>query len=55
MGWSDLSQRLYITGAYLVAILVPLCEFFCFNDLRAEKSEMILNSGRLPHGQFQKP
>jgi hypothetical protein len=33
LGWSELFQRLYITGAYLVAILVPFLNLFDFNDL----------------------
>jgi hypothetical protein len=32
-GWSDSFQRLYITGAYLIAIKWPFYEFFIFSAL----------------------
>jgi len=32
MGWSEFFQRLYITGVYLVAILMPLLISLDFND-----------------------
>jgi hypothetical protein len=37
LGWSELFQRLYITGAYLIAILMPLLIFLDFNDFRIKK------------------
>jgi Ca2+/Na+ antiporter len=40
LGWSELFQRLYITGAYLIAILMPLLIFFDFNDFRIKKRKI---------------
>jgi hypothetical protein len=34
LGWSELFQRRFITGAYLIAIMVPIWLLFYFNDLR---------------------
>jgi hypothetical protein len=40
MGWSELFQRLYITGTFLLAILMPLMTFLDFNDFRIKKWKM---------------
>jgi len=45
LGWSDLFQRLYITGAYLIAIAGPLYEIFIFKDLWISQNGKILNYG----------
>jgi hypothetical protein len=41
MGWSEFSQRLYITGTLLLAIMVPIRYLFYFNGLREQKLKII--------------
>jgi hypothetical protein len=44
-GLAEIFQRLYITGASLVAIIVPFCTFFIFNDLLISHSGDCLDYG----------
>jgi hypothetical protein len=41
LGWSKFSQRLYITGTLLLAIMVPIRCLFYFNGLREPKWKII--------------
>jgi len=50
LGWSEFSQRLYITGTLLVAIMVPIGHLFYFNGLREPKWKIILDFGCIFRG-----
>lgn len=54
MGWSDLFQHLYITGTYLLAIMVPFMYFFSFNTLQVPKWKNILEFGCIFRGFLPK-
>jgi hypothetical protein len=45
LGWSSNSQRLIITGAYLIAIVMPNSALFTFNNLHRQTHKDSLDSG----------
>jgi hypothetical protein len=45
LGWSEFFQRLYITGAYLIAIARPFYAFFIFSHLWISQSGKVLDYG----------
>jgi hypothetical protein len=53
-GLAEIFQRLYITGAYRIAITAPFYSFFIFKDLRISQSGKLLDCGTFHAGKLLK-